>query len=65
VELGQLGHEEQEWLIPWLEEERCLRPQLQLGPIPPDTMWVKQVKPGTAFIPAAHDAYLALITTKV
>jgi 4-hydroxythreonine-4-phosphate dehydrogenase len=26
-ELGQLGHEEQEWLIPWLQQERCLRPQ--------------------------------------
>ena len=62
-ELGQLGHEEQEWLIPWLQQERCLRPQLQLdGPIPPDTMWVKpsQAWYGSAFVPQAHDAYLAL-----
>jgi len=37
------------------------RPQLQLdGPIPPDSMWVKQVKPGTVRLPVAHDAYLAL-----
>lgn len=41
-EQGQLGHEEQEWIIPWLEQERQNRPQLKLeGPIPPDTMWVK------------------------
>ena len=41
-EQGQLGHEEQDWLIPWLEQERQNRPNLQLdGPIPPDTMWVK------------------------
>jgi len=47
-ELGQLGQEEQEWLIPWLQQERCDRPQLQLdGPIPPDSMWVSQVKLGT------------------
>jgi len=42
AELGQLGQEEQEWLIPWLQQERCDRPQLQLdGPIPPDSMWVR------------------------
>lgn len=41
-ELGQLGDEEQEWLIPWLKQERQNRPDLRLdGPIPPDTMWVK------------------------
>jgi 4-hydroxythreonine-4-phosphate dehydrogenase len=63
-EQGQLGHEEQDWLIPWLEQERKNRPLFQLdGPIPPDTMWVK---PGQAWYgnsaallnPA--DAYLAL-----
>jgi 4-hydroxythreonine-4-phosphate dehydrogenase len=60
-EQGQLGREEIDWLIPWLEERR--RPDLQLdGPIPPDTMWVK---PGQAWfgsngISSAHDAYLAL-----
>ncbi|MBD2084292.1 4-hydroxythreonine-4-phosphate dehydrogenase PdxA [Coleofasciculus sp. FACHB-542] len=60
-EQGQLGREEIDWLIPWLEQQR--RPDLQLdGPIPPDTMWVK---PGQAWfgsngISSAHDAYLAL-----
>jgi 4-hydroxythreonine-4-phosphate dehydrogenase len=62
-EQGQLGHEEQEWLIPWLEKERKNRPNLQLeGPIPPDTMWIK---PGQAWYGSvepskAADAYLAL-----
>ena len=41
-EQGQLGREEQDWLIPWLEQEREKRPELQLdGPVPPDTLWVK------------------------
>jgi len=62
-EMGQLGTEEIDWLIPWLESERQKRPHLQLeGPIPPDTMWVK---PGIAWygnsvIKNPADAYLAL-----
>ncbi|MBW4577326.1 MAG: 4-hydroxythreonine-4-phosphate dehydrogenase PdxA [Aphanothece sp. CMT-3BRIN-NPC111] len=65
-EQGQLGSEEQDWLIPWLEQQRRSRPHLQLdGPIPPDTLWVK---PGQAWfgtgaggaIPNPADAYLAL-----
>lgn len=41
-EQGQLGREEQDWLIPWLEQEREKRPELRLdGPVPPDTLWVK------------------------
>jgi 4-hydroxythreonine-4-phosphate dehydrogenase len=68
-EQGQLGGEEIDWLIPWLEKERQNRPDLQLdGPIPPDTMWVK---PGQAWyghvrdedqntILNPADAYLAL-----
>lgn len=41
-EQGQLGTEEQDWLISWLSQEQQKRPQLQLeGPVPPDTMWVK------------------------
>ncbi|MDF5713914.1 MAG: 4-hydroxythreonine-4-phosphate dehydrogenase PdxA [Rhizonema sp. NSF051] len=41
-EQGQLGREEQDWLIPWIEEQRQKHPNIQLdGPIPPDTMWVK------------------------
>jgi 4-hydroxythreonine-4-phosphate dehydrogenase len=62
-EQGQLGTEEIDWLIPWMEQERKNRPNLQLdGPIPPDTMWVK---PGQAWYGNTHiqnpaDAYLAL-----
>ncbi|WP_071187101.1 4-hydroxythreonine-4-phosphate dehydrogenase PdxA [Trichormus sp. NMC-1] len=62
-EMGQLGTEEIDWLIPWIESERCKRPNMQLeGPIPPDTMWVK---PGIAWFGNAEiknpaDAYLAL-----
>ncbi|GAX44392.1 4-hydroxythreonine-4-phosphate dehydrogenase [Tolypothrix sp. NIES-4075] len=69
-EQGQLGHEEQDLLIPWLEQERKNRPNFQLdGPVPPDTMWVK---PGQAWygnsliqnlkskIQNPADAYLAL-----
>ncbi len=59
-EQGQLGTEERDWLIPWLEEQK--RTNLQLdGPIPPDTMWVK---PGLAWYGNQNsnpaDAYLAL-----
>lgn len=60
-EQGQLGREEVDWIVPWLEEMRSQHPQVTLdGPIPPDTMWVK---PGQAWYgPAveAPDAYLAL-----
>ncbi|PZV00568.1 MAG: 4-hydroxythreonine-4-phosphate dehydrogenase PdxA [Leptolyngbya sp.] len=62
---GQLGREEVDWLIPWLEAQRQRYPQVQIdGPIPPDTMWVR---PGQAWfgtegsaLATAHDAYLAL-----
>jgi 4-hydroxythreonine-4-phosphate dehydrogenase len=62
---GQLGCEEQDWLIPWLEAQRQRYPQVKLdGPTPPDTLWVR---PGQAWfgtesrtIETAHDAYLAL-----
>lgn len=62
-ENGQLGLEEKDWLIPWLQEERERWPSLQLdGPVPPDTMWVK---PAQAWYKSgagscAHDAYLAM-----
>lgn len=64
-EQGQLGTEEQDWLIPWLEAQRQRYPQVHLdGPMPPDTMWVL---PGQAWYGTqataphrAHDAYLAL-----
>ena len=62
---GQLGTEEVDWLIPWLEQQRQRYPQIQIdGPIPPDTMWVR---PGQAWfgisaeaVETAHDGYLAL-----
>ncbi|PZV15399.1 MAG: 4-hydroxythreonine-4-phosphate dehydrogenase PdxA [Leptolyngbya sp.] len=41
-EQGQLGREEQDWLIPWLNEMRDRFPSIGLeGPVPPDTLWVK------------------------
>ena len=63
-EAGQLGTEEQDWLLTWLEQARIKYPQVELiGLIPPDTMWVK---PGQAWYgnyevePNTADAYLAL-----
>ncbi|HEY9888820.1 MAG TPA: 4-hydroxythreonine-4-phosphate dehydrogenase PdxA [Candidatus Obscuribacterales bacterium] len=61
-EAGQLGTEERDWLIPWLETARHTYPQVQLtGPVPPDTLWVTA---GQAWYdqPTAcpYDAYLAL-----
>jgi 4-hydroxythreonine-4-phosphate dehydrogenase len=60
---GQLGTEEIDWLIPWLENEKNRRDNLHLlGPVPPDTMWVN---PGRAWFGhgepiEAADGYLAL-----
>jgi 4-hydroxythreonine-4-phosphate dehydrogenase len=63
-EQGQLGQEEQNWLIPWLAAMRQQFSQVQLtGPIPPDTMWVEPGRAwfgGTPSQSASHDAYLAL-----
>jgi 4-hydroxythreonine-4-phosphate dehydrogenase len=68
-EQGQLGREEKDWLIPFLEQERYSRPEIILeGPIPPDTMWVKpgQAWFGTGVEGEKHhyqnpaDGYLAL-----
>lgn len=66
-EQGQLGREEQDWLIPWIENERQNRPKLRLdGPIPPDTLWVKPAQAWYAqdkqnsSIQNLPDAYLAL-----
>ena len=63
-EQGQLGREEQDWLIPWLAQQQQRFPHIRLdGPIPPDTMWVS---PGQAWHSQetarahAHDGYLAL-----
>ncbi len=64
---GQLGGEERNWLVPWLERERQNRPGLTLdGPVPPDTLWVKAGQAWYATdnsvgkIPNLPDAYLAL-----
>ncbi|HIK27205.1 MAG: 4-hydroxythreonine-4-phosphate dehydrogenase PdxA [Oscillatoriaceae bacterium SKW80] len=62
-ENGQLGREEKDWMIPWLETERKKRPQITLdGFIPPDTMWVKpnQAWYGISTSDRTHDAYLAM-----
>jgi 4-hydroxythreonine-4-phosphate dehydrogenase len=62
-EQGQLGHEELDWLIPWMQAmgDRLSHVRLE-GPVPPDTLWVR---PGQAWFGSAHpvhphDAYLAL-----
>ncbi|MEM9540000.1 MAG: 4-hydroxythreonine-4-phosphate dehydrogenase PdxA [Cyanobacteria bacterium P01_E01_bin.42] len=60
-EAGQLGTEERDWLIPWLEKERCDRPNVQLiGPVPPDTLWVQTGRSWYAGEKSSIDAYLAL-----
>lgn len=67
-EEGQLGREERDWLLPWLETERRRHPHLSLvGCIPPDTMWVRpgqawygNLLGGEAGKAEAADAYLAL-----
>ncbi len=60
-EAGQLGTEEVDWLLPWLETAQKNYPQAKLiGLVPPDTMWVK---PGQAWYSQGKDgadAYLAL-----
>ncbi|MGD1919918.1 MAG: 4-hydroxythreonine-4-phosphate dehydrogenase PdxA [Pleurocapsa sp.] len=63
-EAGQLGIEEQDWLLGWLKQAQAKYPEAKLtGLIPPDTMWVK---PGQAWYgnyqssPTTADAYFAL-----
>ncbi|MGB3513411.1 MAG: 4-hydroxythreonine-4-phosphate dehydrogenase PdxA [Microcoleaceae cyanobacterium] len=60
-ENGQLGTEEKDWLIPWLDKERDRRTDIQLdGPVPPDTMWVKPGQAWQGLAAPTHDAYLAM-----
>ncbi len=60
-EQGQLGQEEQDWLIPWLEQERRQRPHLTLtGPVPPDTLWLTPARAWQQPGITAPDAFLAL-----
>ncbi len=65
-EQGQLGREELDWIIPWINAMGDRHRQITLdGPIPPDTLWVQ---PGLGWFgqgsqtppPTLHDAYLAL-----
>jgi 4-hydroxythreonine-4-phosphate dehydrogenase len=62
-EAGQLGTEERDWMLSWLEGERQKHPSVKLiGLVPPDTMWVQ---PARAWYSNAEnsnpaDAYLAL-----
>jgi 4-hydroxythreonine-4-phosphate dehydrogenase len=61
-EQGQLGREEQDWLIPWLTKAQQQYPHVKLiGPVPPDTLWVNA---GQAWFQnqdvSVADVYLAL-----
>ncbi len=61
-EQGQLGREEQDWMVMWLEVMRLRFPNTQLdGLIPPDTLWVKPGQGWYGTQPVlAHDGYMAL-----
>jgi 4-hydroxythreonine-4-phosphate dehydrogenase len=61
-EQGQLGREEQDWMVTWLEAMRLRFLTLQIdGLIPPDTLWVKPGQSWYGTQPVmAHDGYLAL-----
>ncbi|MEM9486651.1 MAG: 4-hydroxythreonine-4-phosphate dehydrogenase PdxA [Cyanobacteria bacterium P01_F01_bin.116] len=60
-EQGQLGREEVDWLIPWLQEQRQRFPQVTLeGPVPPDTLWVTPAQAWHYPERKAHHGYLAL-----
>lgn len=62
-EQGQLGNEEQDWLIPLIQRYRQQHPDVTLSdPIPPDTMWVNPVKAwqDRDRLSLGHDAYLAM-----
>jgi 4-hydroxythreonine-4-phosphate dehydrogenase len=59
-EEGQLGREEQDWLIPTLERWRALHPDVRLeGPVPPDTCWLEAAAAWRGGAPGP-DGYLAL-----
>jgi 4-hydroxythreonine-4-phosphate dehydrogenase len=60
-EQGQLGREEQDWLIPWLDRARQRHPQANLdGLIPPDILWIG---PGRAwFGPNSNSSYDGILS---
>ena len=58
---GQLGTEEKDWIVTWLQQMRDRYPQVVLdGPVPPDTLWVKPGQAWFGLANNAHDGYLAL-----
>lgn len=60
-EQGQLGREEVDWLIPWLNDQRQRFPHITLdGPVPPDTLWVTPAQAWNYPERQAHHGYLAL-----
>lgn len=61
-EQGQLGHEEQTWLIPLLESYRQQHAGdlTVLGPIAPDTLWMAPAQAWQDPAGGGADAYLAL-----
>lgn len=60
-ENGQLGTEEQDWIVAWVEQMGDRYPQVTLdGPVPPDTLWVKPGQAWFGMANSAHDGYLAL-----
>ncbi len=64
-EQGQLGREEQDWLIPWMQQQQQQFPHIQLeGPVPPDTLWIQPAQAWHSNTHSnkkvAHDGYLAL-----
>jgi 4-hydroxythreonine-4-phosphate dehydrogenase len=59
-EEGQLGREEQDWLIPTLQQWQGRHPEVRLeGPIPPDTCWLEAASAWRGETPGP-DGYLAL-----
>ena len=61
-EKGQIGHEEEELIIPIINKWKKLNPGINLqGPIPPDTCWLSAKKAWTSQkISSSTDGYLAL-----
>ncbi len=60
-EQGQLGREEVDWLIPWLNKQRQRFPHVRFdGPVPPDTLWVTPAQAWHNPQRQAHHGYLAL-----
>ncbi len=58
---GQLGREEQDWLIPALERWRQEHPGVTLdGPLPPDTCWLEAGRAWQGLSENAAHGYLAL-----